>query len=85
MNVFFSIPFFFSPFSISKAHLSLLQDPGPTTSISIFSAFLLMLFVTTLKIARSLKDKYSCFLGAIILLCNNPVTLLIRAPDKRGY
>ena len=32
-----------------------------------------------------LKDKYSCILGVIILLCNNPVTLLIRAPDKRGY
>ena len=31
------------------------------------------------------KDKYSCILGVIILLCNNPVTLLIRAPDKRGY
>ena len=32
-----------------------------------------------------LKDKYSCILCVIILLCNNPVTLLIRAPDKRGY
>ena len=32
-----------------------------------------------------LKDKYSCILGVIILLCNNPVTLLVRAPDKRGY
>ena len=32
----------------------------------------------------SLKDKYSCILGVIILLCNNPVTLLIRAPVKRG-
>ena len=33
----------------------------------------------------SLKDKHSCVLGVIILLCNNPVILLIRAPDKRGY
>ena len=32
-----------------------------------------------------LKDKYSYMLGVIILLCNNPVTLLIRTPDKRGY
>ena len=32
-----------------------------------------------------LKDKYSCLLGLIILLCNNPVTPLIRAPDKWGY
>ena len=32
-----------------------------------------------------LKDKYSCILGVIILLCNYPVTPLIRAPDKRGY
>ena len=31
------------------------------------------------------KDKYSCILDVIILLCNNPVILLIRAPDKRGY
>ena len=31
------------------------------------------------------KDKYSCILGVIILLCHNPVSLLIRAPDKRGY
>ena len=30
------------------------------------------------------KDKYSCILGVIILLCNKPLTLLIRAPDKRG-
>ena len=30
------------------------------------------------------KDNYSCLLDVIILLCNNPVTLLIRAPDKRG-
>ena len=33
----------------------------------------------------TLKDKYSCILGVIILLCNNPVALLIRSPDKRGY
>ena len=33
----------------------------------------------------SVNDKYSCILGVIILLYNNPVTLLIRAPDKRGY
>ena len=26
----------------------------------------------------SVKDKYSCILGVIILLCNNPVTLLIQ-------
>ena len=32
-----------------------------------------------------IKDKYPCILGVIILLCNDPVTLLIRAPDKRGY
>ena len=32
-----------------------------------------------------LKDEYSCILGIIILLCNNPVTPLIRAPDKWGY
>ena len=32
-----------------------------------------------------IKNKYSSFLGVIILACNNPVTLLIRAPDKRGY
>ena len=32
-----------------------------------------------------LKDKYSCILGVIILICNNPVTPLIRAPDKWGY
>ena len=31
------------------------------------------------------KDKYSFILDVIILLCNNPVTLLIRAPDKRVY
>ena len=30
-----------------------------------------------------IKDKYSCVLSVIILLCNNLVTLLIRAPDKR--
>ena len=35
--------------------------------------------------SKQSKDKYSCILGVIILLCNNPVTLLIRAPDKRGY
>ena len=29
----------------------------------------------------TLKEKYSCILGVIILLCNNPVTPLIRAPD----
>ena len=28
------------------------------------------------------KDKYSCILGVIIILCNNPVILLIRALDK---
>ena len=28
------------------------------------------------------KDKYYCILGVIILLSSNPVTLLIRAPDK---
>ena len=33
----------------------------------------------------SVKDKYSCTLSVIIILCNNPVTVLIRAPDKRGY
>ena len=33
----------------------------------------------------ALKDKYSYILGVIILLCNNPVTPLIRAPDKWGY
>ena len=32
-----------------------------------------------------LEDEYSCILGVIILLCNNPVTPLIRAPDKWGY
>ena len=31
-----------------------------------------------------LKEKYSCILGVIILLGNNPVTLLIRAPDIGG-
>ena len=32
------------------------------------------------------KDNYMyfCLLGVIILLCNNPGTLLIRPPDKRG-
>ena len=30
----------------------------------------------------SFKDKYSGILGVIIVLCNYPVTLLIRAPDK---
>ena len=33
----------------------------------------------------SLKDKYSCILGVIVLLCNNAMNLLIRAPDKREY
>ena len=37
------------------------------------------------KIVEYFKDKYSCILGVIILLCNNPVTLLIRVPDKREY
>ena len=37
------------------------------------------------KLSAPFKDKYSCILGVIILLCNNPMTLLIRAPDKRGY
>ena len=32
--------------------------------------------------SAQLKDKYSCILGVIILLCYNPVTLEIRAPDK---
>ena len=32
-----------------------------------------------------IKDKYSCILCVIILICNNPTTLLIRAPDKREY
>ena len=32
----------------------------------------------------TVKDKHSCILGVIILLCNNPVTLLIRASEKRG-
>ena len=31
------------------------------------------------------KDKYSCIVGVIILLSNNPMTLLIRAPDKREF
>ena len=31
-----------------------------------------------------LKDKYSCILGVIILLCSYPVTPLIRTPDKWG-
>ena len=34
---------------------------------------------------QPLKDKYSCILGVTILLCNNPVTLLISASDQRGY
>ena len=39
---------------------------------------------TIIELRDSFKDKYSCILGVIILLCNHPVTLLITAPDKRG-
>ena len=41
--------------------------------------------VTSLLSLPYVKDKYSCILDVIILLCNNPVTLIIRAPGKRGY
>ena len=33
-------------------------------------------------LSMTLKD---CILDVMSLLCNNLVTLLIRAPDKRGY
>ena len=45
--------------------------------------------VSTIKPVLSIHageglNKYPCILDVIILLCNNPVTLLIRATDKRG-
>ena len=47
--------------------------------LNIYDFIQVFIFITN----HHLKDKYSCILGEIILLCNNPVTLLIRAPDKR--
>ena len=41
-------------------------------------------FKPCLSEALQARYKYSCMLGIIILLCNNPVTLLIRAQDRRG-
>ena len=52
-----------------------------------FFFFLFHLLTVALSVIDILfvmfEDKYSCILGVIILLCYNPVTLLIRAPDKR--
>ena len=44
--------------------------PFSTTKISLFTLGVTALF------KFQLKDKYSCLLGLIILLCNSPVTLL---------
>ena len=35
---------------------------------------------TVQKFTVDVKDKHSCILGVMVLLCNNPVTVLIRAP-----
>ena len=37
-----------------------------------------------MSIPQCVKDKYSCILGVIILLCNNPVTPLISEHQIRG-
>ena len=54
----------------------------------IISCLVYMLYDDKLYMLKSINKVSVLFcsiLGVIILLCNNPVTTLIRAPDKRGY
>ena len=49
---------------------------------NICSKFIFPLNAICNKVKIVIQDKYSGILGVIIVLCNYPVTLLIRAPDK---